>query len=787
MKDKKGFVFVETIITIVFLAAALLILYSSYRNAITEEKEKIYYDDISYLYRNYYLADFLINKTEIHNVKEEDFKNKYTIDLSEGYDGLFSEYQISQGYPEELKGVRERFNVNKMLIVSDDVIVECGSGENKACQDSYEGLSDGLTDYIKGMDIGTREINSKGEELKNYFLVVEYREKEEKGSLRYCTIDEEDCASFYVNLKLDINKPIENAELSIGKVCKGQRLAQCLKDNYKIENTKDEEGNISGIFHHDGDGEDSEAGEKEAKDDSYRYGGINVKNYVCFGEDECTGTKTDNLYRIIGVFGNNLKIIKDEGENKNWNSTETIIKTYSNAKYKNMIISKEWNIEGMNESILSSDALGVYNLEMSGSTKEANQGLMYVSEYMYGASPQYWGTKANNYNEAKEKNWLYKGIEWTVSKEKGTNNSYAINGIGNVGKNSVSTSSESRISMYLKDKVILVRGEGTKEDPYILSDTGIVISDLSGEEGYYDVTANVKAETDEGEIVEYYYSIYKDGKWSDWEKDTSDTHKFEGLAPDTEYPVKVKVLNNRGNYSEEAEQTFTTQYKAPDLSIVGSNSHGNIDDDTWTNEDITIEGNISGGIGESDVYYCRTSGTSCEPDTKASSMTDSSEGEETICFKTISSGARKAPGEIKCYKTKLDKQKPSCSLNITTSGVSFASTSDTGGSEVAQTGINKSTTASYDAQTTGLSAGTFYGHVLDNAGNHGSCSREIIATNKTYNKTTRTCNSYVSSYTCRKSASSYYYCPSGGTLNGTVCKTKCKCVSWRCYKSGILY
>ncbi len=739
LRTKKGFVFVETIITIVFLAAAMLILYSSYRSAITEEKEKIYYDDISYLYRNYYLADFLINKTEIHNLKSENFNNKYTIDITSDHSLLFSEYQESLGYPEELKSIEERFNVNKMLIVSDDVIVECTNSEKEECKKSYEGLSDGLSDYIKTMDIGTREINKAGEELKNYFLVTEYREKEKDGELNYCGIDEEDCAAFYVNLKLDINKNINNADLSIGSICKGRNLAQCLKDNYDVENTEDSEGNKSGIFYHDGDGKDSGEGEKEAKDNSYRYGGINVKNYVCFGVDECSeSNNADSLYRIIGVFGNNLKIIKAEGEEKNWNSTQTVTKSSEEPKYKNMLISKEWYTEGMEESMLSKDALGVYQAEISGSTTSAKQGIMYVSEYLYGASPSYWETSANNYGEAKNYNWLYKGLEWTVSKEKGTENAYAINEAGNVGKNNKTVSSESRISLNLKDTVILVKGEGTKEDPYILADIGIVISDLSGEEDYYDVTANVEAYTDEGKIVEYYYSIYKDGKWSDWVKDSSSSHKFDGLDADTEYPIKVKVLNNRGNYSEEKDITLTTKYEAPSLSVSGSNGNGNINNDTWTNKDLTVKGNTSGGKGEYDVYYCRTTGTSCEPDTKANSMTDSTEGEENICFKTISRGARKTSSTVVCYHSKLDKQVPSCSLNITTSGVSFASATDQGESGVAKKGINKSTTASYDKTTLDLSTGTFYGHVLDNAGNHGSCNRKITATNKTYTKTTKT-------------------------------------------------
>ncbi len=48
-----------------------------------------------------------------------------------------------------------------------------------------------------------------------------------------------------------------------------------------------------------------------AEDGSYRYAGASasVNNYVCFGSDE-EACPTDNLYRIIGVFGDQVKLIK---------------------------------------------------------------------------------------------------------------------------------------------------------------------------------------------------------------------------------------------------------------------------------------------------------------------------------------------------------------------------------------------------------------------------------------------------------------------------------------------
>ena len=46
-----------------------------------------------------------------------------------------------------------------------------------------------------------------------------------------------------------------------------------------------------------------------AGDNSYRYAGANPNNYVCFGSNASTCPE-NNLYRIIGVFGDNVKLIK---------------------------------------------------------------------------------------------------------------------------------------------------------------------------------------------------------------------------------------------------------------------------------------------------------------------------------------------------------------------------------------------------------------------------------------------------------------------------------------------
>ena len=55
-----------------------------------------------------------------------------------------------------------------------------------------------------------------------------------------------------------------------------------------------------------------------ANDNSYRFAGSSdvVNNYVCFGSSEAP-CPSDNLYRIIGVFGDRVKLIKSDYANSN--------------------------------------------------------------------------------------------------------------------------------------------------------------------------------------------------------------------------------------------------------------------------------------------------------------------------------------------------------------------------------------------------------------------------------------------------------------------------------------
>lgn len=67
MRNKKGFVFVETMITIVILAAALLTMYTLFTNLLVNEKDRVYYDDPMYVYKANYLVGFIRDRFNYAN------------------------------------------------------------------------------------------------------------------------------------------------------------------------------------------------------------------------------------------------------------------------------------------------------------------------------------------------------------------------------------------------------------------------------------------------------------------------------------------------------------------------------------------------------------------------------------------------------------------------------------------------------------------------------------------------------------------------------------------------
>ena len=89
----------------------------------------------------------------------------------------------------------------------------------------------------------------------------------------------------------------------VSDVCtNGENLATCITTLAGKSSAS-----LTNIYHHDAKLTNG------AGDNSYRYAGSSdqVNNYVCFGSSEASCPE-DNLYRIIGVFGDRVKLIKSD-------------------------------------------------------------------------------------------------------------------------------------------------------------------------------------------------------------------------------------------------------------------------------------------------------------------------------------------------------------------------------------------------------------------------------------------------------------------------------------------
>ena len=233
-----------------------------------------------------------------------------------------------------------------------------------------------------------------------------------------------------------------------------------------------------------------------AGDNSYRYAGASdsVNNYICLGSDAATCPDA-NLFRIIGVFGDQTKVIRaksvgnqkwDTNGSNTWSSSS--LNTYLNGEYltslgtlAEKIATTTWKVGGGSwANIGTSVPKTAYQYEVgssaSSTTYDAKIGLMYVSDYYYGASPSAWTLMGYNsdamkdYRAATSTNWLYLGsYEWTISRRSDdTNSAFCVNSTGYVFLYDVASIRGVRPSFNLLSSTTYVSGSGSMSDPIII-------------------------------------------------------------------------------------------------------------------------------------------------------------------------------------------------------------------------------------------------------------------------------------------------------------------------------
>ena len=256
----------------------------------------------------------------------------------------------------------------------------------------------------------------------------------------------------------------------------GPLLADYIKGLYTSQGS-------NGIYYHTSSLEDS------AADNSYRYAGVNPNNYVCFGSTAST-CPSDNLYRIIGVFGSEAKLIKatsygkytwDSGNDNTWSTSDiknTLNTTYLSSlssTWQNKIATHTWKVGGMTWANGTNIPKIVYNYEVGSSSSSTTWpgkiGLMYVSDYAFATIPNFWFERVDiefpEIDKRVDFNWLYlAGNEWFISRFSDYEYVFFMMTDGRVSSASWANSSRIiRPAFYLISSVKYAGGSGTSSDP----------------------------------------------------------------------------------------------------------------------------------------------------------------------------------------------------------------------------------------------------------------------------------------------------------------------------------
>ena len=294
---------------------------------------------------------------------------------------------------------------------------------------------------------------------------------------------------------------------------------------------------INELYEYDGDGLKID----NTPDENIRYYGSNPNNYVSFNNE---------LWRIIGVFGNNVKLVRSEKlGDLSWDSSESSVngglginqwgestdadgneysgadlQVYLNKRYyggdttvtcygglnngtttcptntldetsKNLIDNHTWNT-GAIEYNTRTDTLAFYNAERGTKTGKTCKdgtycndliirttkwtgyiGLPYITDWAYASSESVCEINmeakdsSNNYI-CKNNNWMQRGSDtWYLSPDVSSGNArdaWRVVGDDIASSRFASVPHVVAPSIYLKNNVQVINGNGTSDNPYIL-------------------------------------------------------------------------------------------------------------------------------------------------------------------------------------------------------------------------------------------------------------------------------------------------------------------------------
>ena len=326
----------------------------------------------------------------------------------------------------------------------------------------------------------------------------------------YCTVNNE-------NIDVTLNYDMETQNLTVTPLTKKGTKCYLYFDEASsatdvIEDTYEEN---QGMLAYDG-----------SADNNLRYIGRDPNNYVYFNCDDYNNpsNSTCELWRIIGIFNENshgisgeklVKLIRNDSIGKiSWDSakkndwsTASLQKTlngdYLNGKgtyastgikndtTRNMIANATWKLGGSNSYNNAMSSVMFYESERGSevyngrlTTWQGKIALIYPSDYGYATSggaitnreaclaKELYNWNVPDYSDCRNNDWLfYSTGQWTLTPSSNNSTSaFYVNQTGYITSNSSNNRTNVvRPSLYLSSNVSITSGDGSRSNPYTLS------------------------------------------------------------------------------------------------------------------------------------------------------------------------------------------------------------------------------------------------------------------------------------------------------------------------------
>lgn len=189
--NRKGFVFIETIIVTALLLSALMLIYSSFISTNNTETRRLRYDDPVKLYETFYIKKYL-ESFDLSAVKANATSKKYAVIYRSEQEIFGNSFLAEKTFFEKLY---ERTNIENIYLfpynVSDMVTLCDGTDANQ-----YPTIctNNNLVSYLRTLDISTITNDQ------SYRLVIEYAQQ--LNGEKCSSGTSKDCFYFYSSVKV---------------------------------------------------------------------------------------------------------------------------------------------------------------------------------------------------------------------------------------------------------------------------------------------------------------------------------------------------------------------------------------------------------------------------------------------------------------------------------------------------------------------------------------------------------------------------------------------------------